>query len=96
MGDLDSWKFSDLDDLDENRSDSRTTLAPSEISVDLPENWDQAKDDSQSLFLNKSDKNDLEPYPMALSDDCESFFFFNWFNLFFSAYTIFMCYSESF
>lgn len=36
---------------------------------ELPENWDQAKDDTQSLFLNKSDKNDLEPYPLALSEE---------------------------
>lgn len=36
---------------------------------DLPENWDQTKDDTQSLFLNKSDKNDLEPYPLALSEE---------------------------
>ncbi|CAH4035464.1 putative neuropeptide precursor protein isoform X1 [Pieris brassicae] len=37
--------------------------------AELPENWDQTKDDTQSLFLNKSDKNDLEPYPLALSED---------------------------
>ncbi|XP_028173908.1 putative neuropeptide precursor protein isoform X1 [Ostrinia nubilalis] len=36
---------------------------------ELPENWDQTKDDTQSLFLNKSDKNDLEPYPLALSEE---------------------------
>ncbi|XP_047992274.1 putative neuropeptide precursor protein isoform X1 [Leguminivora glycinivorella] len=39
---------------------------------ELPENWDQAKDDTQSLFLNKSDKNDLEPYPLALSEEGNS------------------------
>ncbi|CAG4952344.1 unnamed protein product [Colias eurytheme] len=37
--------------------------------AELPENWDQTKDDTQSLFLNKSDKNDLEPYPLALSEE---------------------------
>lgn len=37
--------------------------------AELPENWDQTKDDNQSLFLNKSDKNDLEPYPLALSEE---------------------------
>lgn len=36
---------------------------------ELPENWDQTKDDNRSLFLNKSDKNDLEPYPLALSEE---------------------------
>ncbi|OWR51862.1 putative neuropeptide precursor protein precursor [Danaus plexippus plexippus] len=40
--------------------------------ADLPENWDQTKDDTQSLFLNKSDKNDLEPYPLALSEEGNS------------------------
>ncbi|XP_030020340.2 putative neuropeptide precursor protein [Manduca sexta] len=39
---------------------------------ELPENWDQTKDDTQSLFLNKSDKNDLEPYPLALSEEGNS------------------------
>lgn len=39
---------------------------------ELPENWDQTKDDTQSLFLNKSDKNDLEPYPLALSEEGKS------------------------
>lgn len=40
--------------------------------AELPENWDQTKDDNQSLFLNKSDKNDLEPYPLALSEEGNS------------------------
>ncbi|GBP40057.1 Putative neuropeptide precursor protein [Eumeta japonica] len=40
--------------------------------AELPENWDQTKDDTQSLFLNKSDKNDLEPYPLALSEEGNS------------------------
>lgn len=39
---------------------------------ELPENWDQTKDDTQSLFMNKSDKNDLEPYPLALSEEGNS------------------------
>ncbi|XP_041981988.1 putative neuropeptide precursor protein [Aricia agestis] len=36
--------------------------------AELPENWDQTKE-TQSLFLNKSDKNDLEPYPLALAEE---------------------------
>lgn len=41
---------------------------------ELPENWDQTKDDTQSLFLNKSDKNDLEPYPLALSEEGNAYY----------------------
>lgn len=37
--------------------------------TDLPKNWDQAKDDNQSYFKNKSDKNDQEPYTLALSEE---------------------------
>ncbi|XP_039756605.1 putative neuropeptide precursor protein isoform X1 [Pararge aegeria] len=53
-------------------AESSTNTKDGGPMADLPENWDQTKDDTQSLFLNKSDKNDLEPYPLALSEEGNS------------------------